>query len=363
VSFRQTAFVAAALSLAALASTGSAGAADLPANGADLPVKAKAPADLPFFQLIDDRVTFAYMPTAAFAGDYTRNPDGSFDGKSSKQVYAFTHFDVWAYGTNFLNVSLEKWGHNVPASPCTNAGTIKGSAADCAGASFAWGVLRSTFGWNEIFNTKAFTMGPLRNISFEVGADASTSDLYTGHAKRAFVAGLQFAFDLPYKGYLNVAPMAYKDFGHNANTQCGLSSPFVPGITCNSDGNTDFDTTWTVETNYYMDLGFLPQNMQFWSISGRASLIGPKGNQNAPISTGAATAVSLDAEPLRLTLDASKVFWGPKYSHFVDLWVSYRYAQNKAGYDHTRSSLCVVNGVSDHSCTESTLYTGVTVKF
>ena len=44
-----------------------------------------------------------------------------------------------------------------------------------------------------------------------------------------------------------------------------------------SDGQLDFRGTWALETNYYMDLGFLPPNMQFWSISGRAAWYGPKG--------------------------------------------------------------------------------------
>jgi len=36
-----------------------------------------------------------------------------------------------------------------------------------------------------------------------------------------------------------------------------------------------------------MDLGFLPENMQYFSISGRAAWYGPKGDENAPlIGTG-----------------------------------------------------------------------------
>ena len=55
---------------------------------------------------------------------------------------------------------------------------------------------------------------------------------------------------------------------------------------------------------------------------------------------------------------------GAKYSHFVDVWVAYRYWQNKFGLDHTNSVVCnVAPGVSNNSCTESSLYTGITVKF
>ena len=60
-------------------------------------------------------------------------------------------------------------------------------------------------------------------------------------AKRDFVAGLQFAFDLPYKGYIDVAPLAYKEINHNAFDRCGLFGPGIPGVTCIADGNTDFE--------------------------------------------------------------------------------------------------------------------------
>ena len=76
------------------------------------------------------------------------------------------------------------------------------------------------------------------------------------------------------------------------------------------------------------------------------------------------TAVEFNSEPIRLTFDASKAIWGPKFTHFVDVWVAYRYWQNKFGLDHKTSTACnVTPGVSNNSCTESTVYTGVTVKF
>ena len=111
-------------------------------------------------------------------------------------------------------------------------------------------------------------------------------------------------------------------------------------MTCIVDGNTSFNTTWAVEINYYMDLGFLPENMQYFAISGRAGWYGPKGNAERPAAPRVAGAVStatkteFNSEPIRLTFDASKAFWGPKYSHFVTTWVAYRYWQNKFGLDH-----------------------------
>jgi hypothetical protein len=370
MSSRVSLFAAAAASLALLAPTGSASAADLPVKA-----KAKPIADLPFFLVIDDRVTFSYIFTATTPGDFSAKPGGGFNGKVAKQVYSFTHFDAWAYGTNFFTISMFKGDHNSPANPCTNVGIIQGpgfvggTPANCAGDTEIYGLFRSTFGWNEIFNTHAFSMGPLHNISFEVGMDANSQNNYLAPAKRDVVAGLQFAFDLPYKGYFNVAPLVYWEFSnHNAFIQCGgiYTAGPVPGFSCSPDGNTSYPATWAVETNYYMDLGFLPENMQFFSISGRAAWYGPKGNQNSPLglaSGGVPTKTEFNSEPIRLTFDASKAFWGQKYSHFVDVWVAYRYWQNKFGLDHNAAPQCVVGVVSTNSCTESSLYSGITVKF
>jgi hypothetical protein len=374
MSYCTRAIAAAALSFAALAMfvpTGSARAADLP----PMPKKAKPIPDLPFFFVVDDRVTYSWMPRGTDPGAFSVKPGGGFDGTTAKSVYSFTHFDAWAYGTNFFTISMLKSDHNDPASPCTNAGVVQTGGfggpttpANCAGATEIYGLFRSTFGWNEIFNTKAFSYGALHNISFEVGADANSENSYLAPAKRDFVAGLQFAFDLPYKGYIDVAPLAYKEINHNAFDQCGggFAGP-LPGVSCIDDGNTDFKTTWAVEINYYMDLGFLPENMQYFAISGRAGFYGPKGNQNAPLGLaggGTATKTEINSEPIRLTFDASKAFMGPKYSQFVTTWVAYRYWENKFGLDHNAApGVCTVAGQSTNSCVESTVYAGVTVKF
>jgi hypothetical protein len=370
MSFRKTAYATVALSVAALASAGLARAADLPVKAAK-PVK-----DLPFFLVIDDRVTFSYQFTATDPGAFSLKANGAgFNGNTAKQVYSFTHFDVWGYGTNFFTINMFKSDHNDPASPCIgftttstqNSASVNGGNTVCAGATEFYGLFRSTFGWNEIFGTKMFSIGPLHNISFEIGADIEGENTYLAPAKRDGVAGLQFAFDLPYKGYFNVAPLAYKEINHNTFDSCAsvFQQPGIPGVTCLTDGNTRFHTTWAVEVNYYMDLGFLPENMQYFAISGRAGWYGPKGDSNAPLVNIMPSKTELNSEPIRLTFDASKAFWGPKYSQFVTTWVAYRYWQNKFGLDHTSSvnGICAVAGVSTHTCTEESASAGITVKF
>src|ERR1700737_4355214 len=86
---RVSLFAAAALSLALLAPTGSASAADLPVKA-----KVKAVADLPFFLLIDDRVTFSWMPKGTDPGEFSNKPGGGLNSTTAKQVYFFPHFDT-----------------------------------------------------------------------------------------------------------------------------------------------------------------------------------------------------------------------------------------------------------------------------
>lgn len=374
MSYRNKVIAAALLSLSTLAPASFASAADLPYK-----VKAKPVPDVPFFLVIDDRVTYSWMPKGTDPGAFSLKPGGGgWNGNTAKSVIAFTHFDIWAYGTNFFLATMAKSDHNDPTGPCTNAGVITNTGnfgntpANCAGATEFFGKVISTFGWNELFNTKAFTMGPLHNISFQVAMEDEVENNYLAPNKRAFMGGLQFAFDLPYKGYFNVAPLAYKEINHNSFDQCGGFG--VPG-NCLIDGNTNFHTTWAVEINYYMDLNFLPPEMQYFAISGRAGFYGPKGDSNSPmVGTGigvasTASKTEINSEPIRLTFDASKAFMGPKYSQFVTTWVAYRYWQNKFGLDHN-ANLGVCNAAlpggviaSTNSCTEQTVYAGVTVKF
>jgi hypothetical protein len=330
------------LSLAALVST-QAGAADL----APFPTKAKPIADLPFFLLNDNRVTFAYQFNGA---------DPGVTNKTAKQVYAFTHFDIWAYGTNFFTIGLEKADHASPANPCADpTRPITG----CEGATEIYGLIRSTFGFNEIFNTKAFSYGPLRNVSLVVGADGSTENRFFAASKRDFVGGLQFAFDLPYKGFFNINPLLYYEFAnHSTFTQCGYVG--ANPLSCNIDGSREFNPTWAVEMNYYMDLGFLPPSIDYFAISGRAGFYGPKGGENGQIA-GTDTKMEINAEPIRLTFDASKAIWGAKYTHNVDVWVAYRLWRNKFGLDEKASLACTT--FAPGSCREDSLYSGITVKF
>src|ERR1019366_10731391 len=108
-----------------------------------IPVKAPPAGDVAFFSVNDNYLTYSYLPEGA---------DPGVLGKTEKQLYAFSHFDVWAYGTNFANFQLVKSDHSDPAAPC---GNYHAPVSGCAGATELLGQIRSTFDSNEIFNTHA----------------------------------------------------------------------------------------------------------------------------------------------------------------------------------------------------------------
>src|SRR5579863_10760711 len=150
MSYRNKVIAAALLSLSTLAPAGFATAADLPVK-----VKAKPVPDLPFFLVVDDRVTFSYIFTGTDPGVFSVKPGGaSFNGNTAKSVYSFTHFDAWQYGTNFFTISMFKSDHNDPASPCLgftttstqNSASLFGGNTVCAGATEFYGLFRSPLG-------------------------------------------------------------------------------------------------------------------------------------------------------------------------------------------------------------------------
>ena len=81
MSYLRRAIAAAVMSLATLAPAGFASAADMAA-------KAKPIIDVPFFFVIDNRVTYSYIFSGTDPGMFTVRPNGTIDGKTEKQVFS-----------------------------------------------------------------------------------------------------------------------------------------------------------------------------------------------------------------------------------------------------------------------------------
>jgi hypothetical protein len=187
----------------------------------------------------DTWVSFTWYPTATDPGVSLNNIVGQTD-KFSKYVGTVSHFDVWAYGTNFFNLDFlqsQGGGHD----------PIQGIFTPNAnGAVEVYGFARSTLGFNEILGTKMFSTYFTKDISFEWGGDANTENNFLAPEKKDIVLGAQFTLNVP--GTVNLAVLAYKEWNHNtfwASEQITQNGG-QPGIfTFNGAGfNGDRDFQW-----------------------------------------------------------------------------------------------------------------------
>src|SRR6266852_8384570 len=141
-----SASTALAIAVATLTWAGSAFAADLPAKA-----KTPPPPEAPFFLVNQNSLSYSYA--------FTANNPGA--GKTPKDIVSFSHFDVWAYGTNFFNIDwLKATSSRTPANggvACFGGGNLP---TPCQGYTEIYGFFRSTLGWNELTHSKMFAYGP-----------------------------------------------------------------------------------------------------------------------------------------------------------------------------------------------------------
>jgi hypothetical protein len=276
---------------------------------------------LPFFLVNTNTFGYAYV----FNGT---NPGA---GQTPKNDAYFTHFDVWQYGTNYFNVDFLQAINNkaptlgTPSAPCDQNGPLDPPGSQrCPGYTEVYGLLRSTIGWNQVFNTKMFSNGPLTNIEYALGVDANADDTTLESAKRSIQGGLQFDFAAPYNGFLNVGTYAYKEWQHD-----GFASTFPFEPIPNPSGYVSFNTTWAVEVNYSQPLGFLPSYLPL-TYKALAVIHGPKGcgETCAPLGPGLLRTEEYLTQQ-SLNLDVGKMV-GSKPDKFT-LWVGYRWWVNKFG--------------------------------
>jgi nucleoside-specific outer membrane channel protein Tsx len=322
--------------IVAAAAAGSAGAADLPVKAAP-----KKVIETPYFLVNENSVSYHYEFSATNPGV----------GKTPKHVATFSHFDVWAYGTNFFNIDwLKATSKNTPATPCgfpftggSPVGVSPSGAANCQGYTEIYGFFRSTLGFNELSHSKAFAWGPLKNVSFAYGADFNTDNTNLGSAKKSVQAGLQFDFAMPYNGNLSLSGFAYKEWQHD-----GIAA----FLGTNPSGQVDFDTTWGFGLNYNQPLGFLPAYLPL-TYKAIIGMHGPKGFGESPLAAPGTRRTELFTQQT-LDLDTGKIFWGK--ANMWSVWVGYRYWHNKFGIN----DVPVANGTGLPFTTERTWLTGTT---
>ena len=97
--FRKTALAAVALAFAALASSRARKSRRPSGQG-----RQEGRRIFRSFSVIDDRVTFSWIPNANQPGMLVRaNPTARVNANTAKQVYSFTHFDIWAVRHQLLH--------------------------------------------------------------------------------------------------------------------------------------------------------------------------------------------------------------------------------------------------------------------
>jgi hypothetical protein len=350
------------------------------ANAADMPVKAPPPTPAPpFFIVNDTSVSFTYYPNATdpgVSGGSNIVPGGNFGQGNTFARYtgSIDHFDVWQYGTNLIHLDLEQYGSQDP---------IQGTPG-AVGSREVFGFYQGTLGFNELTHTKTFSTWFTKDVSLFFDIDAGMQDDFLNQQLTKYSPGLQFALNLP--GVVDVSVAAYKEFTHNSFNTCGPagfgvvngpSSAFAGGAnTCIGggafSGDRDFEWTWKVFTFISEPLTFLPPSMPITWVN-ILNITGPKGTGISPahcIAIGCAgttgpgdpfgiaeTKVEV-FEDTRLSLDASKVFWGKP--GIWDLYGGYRYWYNKFGTNH---SDWLFSTAAPGTSIESTGYVGTTYHF
>jgi hypothetical protein len=239
---------------------------------------------------------------------------------------------IWLKATNGKAPNL-----GAPAAPCDQNGPLDPpGSARCPGYTEIYGFFRSTFGWNQIFSTKAFSSGWLTNIEFAVGADLNTDNTTLGSAKRSIQGGLQFDFAAPYKGFLNVGVFAYKEWQHD-----GFASTFPFQPIPNLSGNVNFDPAVAIEINYLQPPGFLPPSIPL-TYKALVVIHGQKGCGETCATLGPGlirTTEYLTQQSLHL--DVGQMAWN-KANRF-SVWAGYRWWKNKFGIDPIQP-----NGEAEH---------------
>ena len=276
------------------------------AGAADIVTKAPPPAPASFFIFSDTTLSYWHEFSGAEPG---------VGRPINKDIGTITHFDIWKYGSNFVNIDFLKSDNHDPSAPWGGPGFAIPPGGIGDGAFEVYALYRGTLGFNEIFGTTAFKFGPVKDIAFYFGGDVNTKNTAFAPQKRDIVAGLQVQFDVP--GYFNVAVNYYKEWNHNGIV------PLI-GFPAGMTESVNFKGTLEFEVQYMQPLAFTGLPLRF---SGFTNVVLPKGIDGFGNQTK--TEVLSDN---RLTLDIGKLAMNK--ANWVDLFGGYRYWVNKFGNDH-----------------------------
>ena len=367
-----SASTALAIAVATITSAGSALAADMPAKAPS------APAPAPFFLVNDTSISFTWFPSATDPGVGdgpvpagwcgTSIPGNSGCGKNAfdKFVGTITHFDVWAYGTNFINIDYLKSSSKDPIRGLNGA----------SGSAEVYGIARSTISGNAVFGNKIFSNFIFKDIGFEFGGDANTQNNQLSPEVRKFDIGAAFTFNLP--GTVILAVLAQKEWNYNSFMETNISqfSGCTSAAACFT-GDRSFHWAPRLELLISEPLSFLPIPVTWNNFTG---VTFPKGSGISPEHQAALfhglTPWSVDTnitktevfEDNRLTLDAGKLAFGK--AGVWETYVGWRYWYNKFGTNHNSGDFSASGctelgslGCAPGTSIENSVYIGTTYHF
>lgn len=343
--------VAAAFGVTSLAS---AYAADMGV----MPVKAPPPAQ-PFFLVNDTSVSFTWYPDSTDPGVINAKNNYRLQGD-------ITHFDVWAYGTNFVDLNFQQYGKKDPTQ----------SMGGASGAEEADALVRSTISGNAIFGKGTFSNFLTKDVSFGYGGLFVVVDNFLAPSTHQYDVGGVFSLNLP--GTVNLGVYAQKETHHiTQEAVCGIGVYAPPAGTppgsCQFTGDQTYKWAPHLELLISEPLTFLPIPLTWNSFTG---VTFPKGtgisqaNLSAIAAAGTWCGPTVNNNPCsaftktelfednRLTLDVGKLAWGK--AGIWEGYVGYRYWMNKFGADHNNG---LMSQIAPGTAIESTAYLGTTYHF
>ncbi len=246
------------------------------------------------FDFSDTSVSLTYGPNFKEPGvAQSNNPN---KGTSIDKIIAsLTHFDVYKYGTNFINIDALFSNGRDPANNSTN------------GAVEVYGIYRGNLSGNSVFDTKAFTFGPVKDVRFEFGGDFNTKNTSFAPEKKLLVLGPNISFDVP--GFLNVGLHYSQEWNNN-----GIVGKSV-----------QFDPAFEAEIVWMQPMTFTGLPLRF---EGFLNVVTPKGKDGF----GAQTQTEVLTQP-RITLDVGALAFDKPNT--LDFYVGYQYWYNKFGNNHS----------------------------
>ena len=359
-----------------------AGSAGGYAYAADMPVKVKAPPPpkpVPFFFVNDTSVsaTWYFNSTDPGVSGGSNIVPGGIAGERNTFYRAqgsVDHFDVWEYGTNLIHLEVNQYS---PKDPILGEPGAVGSRE-------LFGFTRSTIGFNELTHSKVFSNFLFNDVGFEGGFTAGVQNNYLSEQTTQYLVGLNFDVAIPKQlGTLLVGVLARQEFTHNQFNACGppasaMRKARLPALAAAPASAAARSTATATSSGIGTSKSSTPSR---WAASLAA---GPIHSASSTLPTSAArrapafpprtawrSAASVAVagfnnnetktevfEDVRLSLDASKVFWTKP--GIWDAYVGYRYWYNKFGTNHNAA---LFSTLAPGTSIESTAYVGTTYHF